>query len=90
MDRLDFQTTGRFNRQREQRTRSAQFLLVKVARDAKVCHLDTQTFVIAHGPFAQAFEQTVLHLGRGGFCVGQAQDMLRFDPFEQQSRHTVG
>jgi hypothetical protein len=35
-------------------------------------------------------EQSVLHLGRGGLGVGQAQNALRFDLLQQKTRNAVG
>ena len=43
-----------------------------------------------HRPFAQKFEQPVLHLGGGGLGIGQAQNMLGLHPGQQQPRHAVG
>ena len=57
---------------------------------AQLAQCRAQIGVRLHRPFAQPPEQAVLHLGRGGLGVGQAQDVLRLDPVQQQPRHPVG
>ena len=49
-----------------------------------------QAFVVHHRPVAQAMEEPALHLGGGGFGVGQAQHVLWRDAAQQQQRHPVG
>ena len=48
-----------------------------------------QCFIALHGPGAEPFEQTVLHLARGGLGIGQAQDVLGQNAFKQQARDPV-
>ncbi len=43
-----------------------------------------------HRPFAQTAEEAILHLGRGGLGVGEAEDVLRFHPAQQQAGDAVG
>ena len=42
-----------------------------------------------HRPFTQAAEQPVLHLGRGGFGVSEAQDVLGLDAAQQQAGDAI-
>ena len=89
MNRLNLQTAWRFNRTGKQRTRVAEVLDRWHLGDAKFCQLNPQSVVIQHGPSAQPLKQPVLHLGCRSFGVGETQDVLRFDIFQQQSRDTV-
>jgi hypothetical protein len=49
-----------------------------------------QGCVRLHRPFAKAAEQAVLHLGRGGLGIGEAEDVLGFHPAQQQAGDAVG
>ncbi len=49
-----------------------------------------QRGVVEHRPGAEGPEQPVLHLGRGGLGVGEAEDLLRLGAGEQQAGDPVG
>ena len=80
MDGLNFQPTGRFDGARKKRARTAQFGIGQTGLLAQVCQLFAQLGIGQHGPGAQPQKQAVLHLGSGGFGVGEAQNTLRLRP----------
>ena len=89
MDRLDLQSAGCFERARKQRPGRAQVRVVQQGFHAKRFQNRPQRGVIQHRPFPKALEQTVLHLARRRFGVGEAEDLLRLYPVQQQARHTI-
>jgi len=89
VDGLDAQAPGRLDGAGEQLAGAGQALRRKRAlaqRDQRVA----QGGLGHHRPFAQPPEQPVLHLGGGGLGVGEAEDMLRLHPAEEEARHPVG
>ncbi len=73
MDRLDFQTTRRFNGTGKKRAGFPEHLkaqLVGIHSEPRQCI--AQGLVRHHRPFTETAEQTVLHLGGGGLGIGQA------------------
>ena len=87
VDRLHLQPARRLDRLREQAPRGPQ---VGGARDPQMGKLGPQRLVGQHRPAAQTGQQAVLHLGRGGLGVGQAQDALGPGAAQQKPRHPVG
>ena len=90
VDGLNAQAARRFNGAGKQLTRLGQRaggMAALIPQFGKGC---VQIGVRFHRPFAQTAEQAVLHLGRCGFGVGQAQYVLRLHPGQQKPRHTVG
>ena len=90
VDRLNFQPAGRFDGTGKQRARAAQCLGRSGMARAQIDQRLRQFRVGQHRPGPQPLEQPVLHLGRRRLGIGQAQDVLRFDPVQQQPRHPVG
>ena len=90
VDRLNPQTTRRFNRAGEQTPCAGEVGRVELCQFAQFRQRIGERCVRHHRPFAQAVKQTVLHLARGGFGIGQAQNPLRFNVLQQQAGHTVG
>ncbi len=91
VDRLDFQPAGGFERAGKEGAgacepagRNGLGGLAEGSERLPECR------VVEHGPRAERPEQAVLHLGRGGLGVGQAEDLLRVGPGEEQARHPVG
>ena len=89
MDRLDAQAARRFDRAGEKLAGAGQALGRQV-KFAQFHQIAAQVIVGLHRPLTQPLEQAVLHLGRGGLGIGQAQHVLRFDPVQQQACHPVG
>ncbi len=90
MDRLNPQPARRFNGAREQAARLQQGVRPDRAIHAKLSQRLAQVDFIQHRPATQAPEQAVLHLGRGGLGIGQAQNALRLYPVQQEPRYPVG
>ena len=84
MDRLDLQPAGRVDSLGKQPSRLTQHRLGHRPFDAKLGQFVPQRRVRQHRPAPQPCEQPVLHLGRGGLGIGQAQDALRFGPAQKQ------
>ena len=77
MDGLDFQTPRRFNRAGKKGAGVVQLRPVNLPTSAQRLQCGAQGVVRHHRPVAKPLEQAVLHLGGGGFGVGQAEDVLR-------------
>ena len=90
MDRLNPQPARCFNGACEQAPRLQQGVGPDRAIYAQLAQRLAQVDFIQHCPAAQPPEQAVLHLGRGRFGIGQAQNALRLCPVQQQPRHPVG
>ena len=90
MDGLDFQPARRLDRTGKQGTGMAHARDIDRAFRAQLVQRARQGGIVQHRPFAQPFEQPVLHLAGGSLGIGQAQDVLRLDPGQQQTRHPVG
>ena len=90
VDGLNFQPAGRLDRAGKKGAGIAQLLGRQFALNAKIGQGAAQCRVFQHGPFAQAFEQAVLHLRGRRLGIGQAKDVLRLHVVEQQPRHAVG
>ncbi len=90
MDRLDLEPARRLDGAREKPARARQRLVLDGAGHAQIGERRVQRARLHHRPFPEPPEQPVLHLARGGLGVGQAQDVLRRDPVEQEPRHPVG
>ena len=90
MDGLNTQAAGRFDRTGEQAAGAGHVGGVGGINLSQFGQSLRQIFVWHHRPSAKALEQTVLHLCRGGFGVGKAQNVLRFDLLQQKPRDTVG
>ena len=90
VDGLDLEPAGRFDRAGEETARLGERLGVEVALDPEFCQHVAQPVVFEHGPFAEAAEQAVLHLARGGGGVGEAEDVLGRRAVEEQAGHPVG
>jgi hypothetical protein len=89
MDCLNAQPARRFNGAGKQTPRLQQRVRADRAIYAKLGQRGAQADLVQHGPAAQTAEQAVLHLGRGGLGIGQAQDALRLCAVQQQPRHPV-
>ena len=89
VDRLDFQTTRSLNRAGEKLARAFQPRRINRPLGPKLHQVATQIVVAHHRPSAEAFEQAVLHLGGGGFGIGQTKNVLRLNTIKQKPRHTV-
>ncbi|EKD59663.1 MAG: hypothetical protein ACD_54C01211G0003 [uncultured bacterium] len=87
---LNTQPTWRFNRTGKQLAGFGQRVRGVAAFVTQFGKGVVQIGIGLHRPFAQTAEQAVLHLGRGGLGVGQAQDMLRLDTAQQQARDPIG
>ena len=90
VDGLDAQPAGGFDGARKQFSRGGEVAVVRHIAMAKLQQRGAQIGSGHHRPTPQQREQPVLHLGRGGLGIGQAQDMLRLHPVQQQPRHPVG
>ena len=86
VDRLEPQTARGLDCACEERARMIE---VERPRHPEVRQSAPQGEVVEHRPFAEAREEAVLHLGRGGLGVGQAQHVLRVHALQQQPRHAV-
>ena len=89
VDRLNFQAARRFDGLGKQSPGFFQKLRGDFSLDPKTRKGFSQLIRVFHGPFAQALEQSVLHLACGGFGIGQAQNVLRLDPFKKKSGNPV-
>ena len=89
MDGLDLEAARRLDRAGKKRARAPQPVGVdRILAD--LLQRRAQLGVRHHRPFAQALEQAVLHLHRGGLGIGQAQDAFGADPLQQKPRDAVG
>ena len=87
VDRLHLQPAGRLDRAGEKTPRLGQ---IGGAPLAKRGQFGAQSGFGQHRPFPQPRQQAVLHLGRGGLGIGQAQDAFGRRAGQQQPRHAVG
>ena len=90
VDRLDLQPARRLDRTREKPACPCKGVVADAAFQPKFGQRGPQRALLQHRPFAQPLEQPVLHLAGRRLGVGQAQDALRLDPFQQEPRHPVG
>ena len=82
MDGLDLEAARCLDRAGKKRTRAPQPVGVdRILAD--LLQRRAQLGVRHHRPCAQALEQAVLHLHRGGLGIGQAQDAFGADPLQQ-------
>ena len=91
VDRLDLEPAWGFERPGEQGAGPVE----PVGRDrgaglAECGQGGAQLGLGQHRPSPEGAEQPALHLGGGGLGVGEAQDLLRLGPGEQQPRNPVG
>ncbi len=91
VDRLDLQPAGSFERAGEEGAGGGEL----GGRDgvgglAELGERAAERGVVEHRPAAEGAEQAVLHLGRGGLGVGEAEDALRIGAGEEQAGDAVG
>ena len=89
MDGLNFQATGCLYRAGKECSGPINVVGPEVALDAKGRQLLQKRDIVQHGPAPQPLEQPVLHLRRRRFCIGQAKNILRHHPIEQEPRHAI-
>ena len=90
MNGLNLETTRRLDRARKKGACLRQPITNGGIFGTKVHQCRAQFGIGQHRPFPQTLKQPVLHLAGGGLGVGQAENMLRFHPAQQQPRDAVG
>ena len=88
VDGLDAQAAWHFERLGEETAGAAQVLWAEIG--AEIGEFGQERGVGLHRPGAEALKEAVLHLGRGGLGIGEAEDVGGADAGEKEAGDAVG